>query len=104
MAERDLQKEFDELKSELGKLQDDLSRVAEQGTTVAVDAAVAARDRLEEEAQHLIERIQEAAETAASKGKDMVADVERRVEEKPVPSALSAFGIGVVIGIILSRR
>jgi ElaB/YqjD/DUF883 family membrane-anchored ribosome-binding protein len=104
MAERDLQKEFDGLKLELTKLQEDLGRVAEQSSTVAKDAASVARDRLEEEAQRLIERIQEAAEAAGARGKDVVADVERRVEEKPVPSALTALGIGLVIGIILSRR
>jgi ElaB/YqjD/DUF883 family membrane-anchored ribosome-binding protein len=104
MPERDLQKEFDDLKHELSKLQEDLGRVAEQGSTVAVDAAAVARDRLEEEAQRIIERIQEAAESAAEKGKHVIGDVERRVEEKPVPSALTALGVGLVIGILLSRR
>jgi ElaB/YqjD/DUF883 family membrane-anchored ribosome-binding protein len=104
MAERDLQKEFDGLKGELSKLQEDLARVAEQGGTVAKDAASVARDRLEEETQRLIERIQDAAEAAASRGKDVVADVERRVEEKPVPSALTALGVGLVVGILLARK
>jgi ElaB/YqjD/DUF883 family membrane-anchored ribosome-binding protein len=104
MAERDLQKEFDVLRQELTKLQEDLARVAEQGGTVAVDAAAVAKERLEDEASRLIARIQEAAESAADKGKHVVADVERRVEEQPVSSALTALALGVVVGWLMSRK
>jgi ElaB/YqjD/DUF883 family membrane-anchored ribosome-binding protein len=104
MPERDLQKEFDELKDEFSRLQQDLSRVAEQGTTVAKDAAYVAKDRLEDEAQRLVARVQELTDAAAERGREMVADVERQVEAQPVPSALTALGIGVFVGILLSRR
>jgi ElaB/YqjD/DUF883 family membrane-anchored ribosome-binding protein len=104
MPERDLQKEFDELRNELSKLQEDLGRVAEQGGTVAKDAATLAVERIEAEAQRLIEKIQDTAEAAGAKGKELVSDVEHRVEEKPVSSALTALGVGLIIGIILSRR
>lgn len=104
MAERDLQREFDVLKQELTKLQEDLARVAEQGGTVATDAAYAAKDRLEEEASRLVARIQDAAEDAYERGRHAVKDVERRVEEQPVSSAMTALALGVVVGVLLSRR
>jgi ElaB/YqjD/DUF883 family membrane-anchored ribosome-binding protein len=111
MPERDLQKEFDELKEEFGKLQDDLGRVADRSTTVAKDAAYVAKDaayvakdKLEDEAQRLLARLQELGDTLVDKGRDVVADVEKQVEAQPVPSALTALGIGVFLGILLSRR
>jgi ElaB/YqjD/DUF883 family membrane-anchored ribosome-binding protein len=63
-----------------------------------------ARDRLEDEAQRLVSRVQETAESAATRGRDLLSDVERRVEERPVPSAFMALGIGVVLGFMLTRR
>lgn len=48
--------------------------------------------------------VREASEKAWAEARSATDDVVRRIEEKPVNSALAAFGIGVLIGLLFGRR
>jgi ElaB/YqjD/DUF883 family membrane-anchored ribosome-binding protein len=46
----------------------------------------------------------EAGEKAWGEAKTYADDITHRIEAKPVQSALAAFGIGMIIGLIFGRR
>jgi ElaB/YqjD/DUF883 family membrane-anchored ribosome-binding protein len=48
--------------------------------------------------------MREAGEKAWAEARTATDDVVRRIEEKPVNSALAAFGIGIVLGLLFGRR
>src|ERR1700687_2504633 len=48
--------------------------------------------------------VRQASERAWSEAKSTVDDVTHRIEEKPVHSALAAFGIGMILGLFFGRR
>lgn len=104
MADRDLQKEFDQLKKDLGKLQGDLKDLTEAGSAVAGETVTQARERLEAETQRLIARLQESAGELKGRGQKVIEEVEHQVEEKPMPTLLTTFGVGFLLGWLLSRK
>lgn len=104
MAQSDLQKEFDAMKKDLGKLQKDFGKLAEDTGKATQEA----RATLEEEAQKLWDRLQNAGETVAENvvetGEGMVDSVQRTIEDRPLIAAATALGVGVVVGFLLSRK
>ncbi|MDZ7704911.1 MAG: hypothetical protein U5L04_10555 [Trueperaceae bacterium] len=104
MADRDLQAEFDQLKNDIADLQKDLKSLGKSGNDAANDAVSAARERLEEETQHLIDRLQGTAGEMRGRGEKVVSDVEDQIGDKPITTLLASFGIGFVVGWLLSRK
>ncbi len=104
MANEELNKEIESLKKDLKSVRDDLGRLREVGTSAAEDAASTARERLEQETNRLLERLQAAAQDAGGRGRRVLDDVEHEMEERPMTTLLASFGIGVVVGWIFSRK
>jgi ElaB/YqjD/DUF883 family membrane-anchored ribosome-binding protein len=50
-----------------------------------------------------VERLRTAAHDAGASAQDHLEELERRIEENPLPSAGIAFGLGFLIGRIFSR-
>lgn len=104
MANEDLKKEIESLKEDLASVRGDLSRLREAGTAAAEDAVGSVRERLEQETSRLLERLQGAAEEAGGRGRRVIDGVEHELEERPMTTLLSSFGIGVLVGWIFSRK
>lgn len=104
MAERDLSKEFDVLKKDMTELRSDLRKLVESGGDMAGDAVQAARVKLEQEAERLMERLQGAAAGVKGQGGKMLHDMEDRIEDRPLASVLTTFGVGFAIGWLLGRK
>lgn len=104
MANNDLQTEIESLKKDLASVRDDLKRLSSAGSDAAEDAMGTARQRLEEETNRLLARLQGAAEDAQGRGKRALDDVEAELEKHPMTTLLSSFGIGVLVGWIFSRK
>jgi ElaB/YqjD/DUF883 family membrane-anchored ribosome-binding protein len=90
------------------------SRVRKTANGVA-DAAEAAESRIAEAARKAEEVVRESgetlraqtrayADTAAEKIETAQKVVVERVKEKPVESAITAFGIGLVVGMLIAGR
>lgn len=86
MAERNIEKDIDALRSDFASLQSDLQTLTK---TLARRAKTAAAD---------------TADDLLAKGRDGVAVVEEHVAERPLASMLIAFGAGVALGKLLDRR
>lgn len=86
MAERNIEKDIDALRSDFAALQSDLQALTR---TLARRARTAAAD---------------TADDLLARGRDGVAAVEGQVAERPLASLLIAFGAGVALGKLLDRR
>jgi ElaB/YqjD/DUF883 family membrane-anchored ribosome-binding protein len=81
------------LQAELKVLRADFARIAELlKDTARYSSAEAA------------ERIRESAERGWSEAKNTAQSLMKEMEERPVGSALTIFGIGVLLGMLLARR
>ncbi len=92
----DVQKQFKEVTDEVAALADMLREIA---AGKGEDVRAAAGERLEEIAR----RAQSLAEKAKSRTQSEFAAIEQKINEKPVQSALIAFVIGLLLGILTRR-
>ena len=97
MAERDLNKDVDAIKSDLDTLRKDLASVLEtiKGT---------AKSRAESELEALQKRMNQIAADVQSSGREGLRAVEGQIGEKPLVSVAVAFAVGLIIGKLFDRR
>ncbi len=97
MAERDLNKDVDAIKSDLDALRKDVSSVVEtiKGT---------AKSRAESELDALHKRLNQIAADLQTSGRDSLRAVEGQIGEKPLVSVAVAFAVGLMIGKLFDRR
>ena len=97
MAERDLNKDVDAIKSDLDALRKDISSVVQtiKGT---------AKNRAESEIEALQKRINQIASDVQTSGRDSLRAVEGQIGEKPLVSVAIAFAVGLMVGKLFDRR
>lgn len=93
---KDVQGQFKEVTDEVAALADMLRDIA---ASKGEDVRAAAGERLEEIAR----RAHSLAEKAKAKTQSEFASLEQKITEKPVQSALIAFVIGLLLGILTRR-
>ena len=86
MAEQSQNKEMEELKAELDALKEEIQLLAGSLKEAGIDQAKATYWR------------------ARVKGDEAASALSEKVEERPLTSIFSAFGIGMVVGLMLNRR
>lgn len=85
-------KDMEDLKAQVEALRADLAGISESLKNLGGDAASEGR-----------ERIRRAAEQARGKARDTIGALESEIEDRPLTSLLTAFGIGFVLGKLLDR-
>jgi ElaB/YqjD/DUF883 family membrane-anchored ribosome-binding protein len=97
MAERDLNKDVDAIKSDLDALRKDLGSVLEtiKGT---------AKNRAESEIDALQKRLNAIASDVQTTGRDGLRAVEGQIGDKPLVSVAVAFAVGLMLGKLFDRR
>ena len=85
--------DIEALKGEMKKLRDDFAKIAELLKSTARHGGADAADM-----------IRDKAERHWNDAKDTAQNVFKEMEERPVQSALTIFGIGVVLGLLVGRR
>jgi ElaB/YqjD/DUF883 family membrane-anchored ribosome-binding protein len=97
MAERDLNKDVDAIKTDLDALRKDLGSVLEtiKGT---------AKSRAESEIDALQKRLNQMAADLQTSGRDSLRAVEGQIGEKPLVSVAIAFAVGLMVGKLFDRR
>lgn len=89
----DFNKEMDQLKKEFSALRTDL------GSLVA-----SVKELAEKQSEKVVDLAEDAKETVRNQTKVAGESVEKYIEERPLTSALVAFGSGFVIGMLLSNK
>lgn len=88
-----LRQNLDEFKADIGRLRDDLAELANGAVRVAKTGAVQARDH-----------VAEGAHTAAARTRQAADTIEEQISAHPLLTAAAAFGIGMAVGVGVSRR
>lgn len=95
MAAQGAQTDVDvaKLRADLDQLRNDIAKLGDTVKTVLADGGDAA-----------YERVRRSAEKYQKRAKDFVDIAAEEIEERPIATILSAFGIGLVMGLLFSRR
>lgn len=97
MADRDLNKDVDAIKSDLDALRKDLSNALE---TIKGSA----RSRAESEIDALQKRLNSIASDVQTTGRESLRAVEGQIGDKPLVSVAVAFAVGLMLGKLFDRR
>ncbi|HEY3244388.1 MAG TPA: hypothetical protein VGM03_13665 [Phycisphaerae bacterium] len=89
-----------DLKRDLQALREDLRQIRLDVRGLASDAAAAGRGR----AQEFCEGVDERVQAATAKGQEAVDDFRAQVWEHPMTTLVTAFGAGLLAGLLVRRR
>ena len=103
MPVRNVEQEFDALKSDFGKLSSDFVRLTEAMRDLTSDGAQDYVAKLRSVMSQTNEDAAAAATALGARGREGVAAVEHQVRERPLISILVCFGVGLVIGKLIDR-
>jgi ElaB/YqjD/DUF883 family membrane-anchored ribosome-binding protein len=84
---------YDALRGDVNKLRDDLSSIAETLKGIAGS-----------EGSALQERLRRAAQETRGEGERLARAAKQQVEEKPITSIGISFVVGLLLGLLFSRR
>lgn len=88
-----MRREIDRLKADLERLRSDFSGLTEDAVHATKTGAAEAK-----------ERIERSARAAAAKGRESAEAVEEQIAAHPLVSLATAFAVGMVLGLGLSRK
>ena len=88
-----MQSEIEGLRAEIRQLQVDLAAVTDSLRGVVRAGKAEAVDRMNE-----------TADKAWSEAKSLADGLSKQIEEKPVTALVSAFSIGMLLGLLFNRR
>ncbi|ALQ50907.1 DUF883 family protein [Nitrosomonas ureae] len=86
-------KEMDQIKKDFASLRNDIGSIL---TSV--------KDLAEKQGQNVSDLAHDAEKTVKNQAKEAGENMEKYIEERPLTSALVAFGSGFIIGMLLSNR
>jgi ElaB/YqjD/DUF883 family membrane-anchored ribosome-binding protein len=89
----EISKDVEQLKKDLQSLRGDIGSLANTLKDAGLDQGRAAYERVKKEGDDLRHR-----------GEDALGAVAAKIDERPVASALTAFGSGFVIGLLLNQK
>lgn len=104
MADGELRKELDTLKTEFSKLQADTADLLNELKQVASKKVKNAISKIKENVEDSEEEIINRFEDARIKGRELIENVEGHVSDHPVSSLVAAFGVGFVVAKLLRNR
>lgn len=104
MANQSVDKESENLKAELENLRKDLGKLSEQVSKTAGAGAKAASDETRAELNRLRSELNRISGYASDYGKASMENVHHQVEQHPLASLATAFGVGFLLGKLLDRR
>jgi ElaB/YqjD/DUF883 family membrane-anchored ribosome-binding protein len=86
-------KEMDQIKKDFASLRNDIGSIL-----------ASVKDLAEKQGQNVADLAQDAEKTVKNQAKEAGENMEKYIEERPLTSALVAFGSGFIIGMLLSNR
>ena len=104
MAESELSREMETLRADLAKLRADFAGVTDALKEAGQKKAETAREGLADLLKSLRDELGGVLDQARDKGKRSVETVGHQIEERPLASLLTAFGVGFILAKLLDRR
>jgi len=97
MANNNVQEEMQVLKDDVTKLRSDIANLVEVLKQLGLQKAQETRGTLEDEFDVQREKLKARFNSARERGKGAVDELEEHVNEHPIGSLLTAFGIGFIL-------
>jgi ElaB/YqjD/DUF883 family membrane-anchored ribosome-binding protein len=94
----------DDLSQQVDTLKADISRLTETITAMGKQKAQSTKQDVELKALLLKERGKEALDSAGTEINRLSAEAERNVRERPMTALAIAAGIGLLVGLLTSRK
>lgn len=89
----ELNKDLVQLKKDLAALRDDIGTLTGTIKSAGTKQAEVAYGHVREQGEHL-----------RQKGEDAVDSIARSIDERPMTSVLTAFGVGLLVGVMVNQR
>lgn len=102
-AAGDFRRDIDALKDDLSLLKADLVAAMRDLVEAGKAQSGEARDQLQAALQEKLDRLNDAANNLAGRGRRAAETAGRYVEEKPLQSLAIAFGVGLLVGAVLRK-
>jgi ElaB/YqjD/DUF883 family membrane-anchored ribosome-binding protein len=103
-ARERIQSDLRDLKNNFNQLKNDVSTIVANAVGATKSSARGSVDVARDQANAAVERARESYEELKAKGTDQYAHLGQLVGDRPVTSALVAFGVGFVLAKFLTRR
>jgi len=103
MSARNVEQEFDALRSDFGKLSADLANLTAALRDVTAEGAHDYWVKLRAATDHANGEAHAAAAALGARGRDSIDAAARHVRDRPLTSVLACFAAGLVIGKLLDR-
>ncbi|MDT8321986.1 MAG: hypothetical protein RQ826_15820 [Xanthomonadales bacterium] len=105
MAENDVQRELKQLRADLSTLQSDMSALMGSLKERGSEKAAGMKSSVEDEIRHQREELRRLLNEARSSGRRVVGEavegIEGGVEQHPVSSLVTAFGLGFIVAKLM---
>lgn len=103
MSTRNVEQEFDALKSDFSKLSADLVNLTEAIRDLAGKDAQAYMTKFRGAVSHANHDVEAAATALGERGRESAACIAHQIRERPLASILVCLGLGLVIGKLIHR-
>lgn len=103
MAKEEYQNELEALKSDVAQLRTDMGELMDSFRQMGQERFNEAKSKATSEVERLREQLNQAYDRARQEGREVYETAHHRLEEHPVMSVGLAFGLGLLIGKILSK-
>lgn len=103
MAKEEYQNELEALKSDVAQLRTDMGELMDSFHQMGYERVNAAKSKATSEVDRLREQLNQAYDRARQEGREVYETAHHRLEEHPLTSVGLAFGLGLIIGKILSK-
>lgn len=103
MTARNVEQEFDTLKSDISKLSSDLVNLRDAIRSLAGQDAQEPLARMRAVLEQANEGVEATASALGARSRQGIASVEQQMRERPLASILIGLGVGLIIGKLVSR-
>ncbi len=103
MAKEEYQNELEALKTDVAQLRNDMGELMDSFRKMGQERVNEAKSKATSEVERLREQLNQAYAKARQEGREVYDTAHHRLEEHPLTSVGLAFGLGLLIGKILSK-
>jgi ElaB/YqjD/DUF883 family membrane-anchored ribosome-binding protein len=100
----EIKTEVETLKQDIGRLREDLADLLKAVRDEGGRRVGETKQRLREEAMNRIDDFKEVLDNARQFGQKACREAQKKIEQRPIATLLTAFGIGVIVGRLMLRR
>ena len=101
MAENDLKKEMEQLRTDLAALRSDVAELAKVMKDIGVDKAESVKDSVEDDLRKYRDALYDKLNGAKARGYEAKDKVDEQIASHPYGSLLTAFGVGFIFAKLM---